>query len=243
MKRFKMQFIALSVCLAACGLKVDGGGAAPGNGSQGVTSKVGQSLKASSRLDASNNETATAITVCNALKFKHDNLPGQLGVRRLRFANTETSCLGSANTSQTFEVGLSPEMKEYLSSYTGDYFKTIETETDGNLAFICRPLLDPRSAAPSNQIRLSATEIMEVSFAPGTPTTHQVALHKATLSADNATYIYNETTIYEIPIVCPAGSNPCLNGLVARGTRTKTCPPGSKNSQSILDSQFKEVVE
>lgn len=221
----KQLVVILILCsLSACGMPKSSSDTSKSLVSYGAAMSAPASLK-----DA---ELAAMTEICNALKFKRLNFQALHFGYTYKFDVNELAC--DQSQYKTTRVTASLVGDQFISSYTGSYHKSLETDSVGLLATVCSSLLN--GVVPLNTEvtglntarQLSATSVGEGVIA--------VDVLYAERADSSSKYFIKSSD--ELKIVYNSSATPSWRGMVVSRKTSEPCASGSTQAYKVLDSQF-----
>ena len=123
---------------------------------------------------------------------------------------------------------------QFVSSYTGNYFKSFETDQSGVLTTVCSSILG--GVVPLNTEVTGLNTARQFSASAVDENTVLVTVALAERADSSSSYLI--TGSEEMSIAIKSSVVPSWRGIVARHKTVGPCSQGSTQTYKILDSQF-----
>ncbi len=221
----RLTLLILLITLVSCGLPKQ-----QGSSSSTSVVKLSAAMEQARSLNAS--ELALATEVCNAFKYKRINYPSTFMGYFFKFQNEQYVCTQA--TPQSYLITSQLVGDQYLTTDAGDYFKNIETDSNGILSTICTSLAS--SMVPSNSELVGLNSLRQFSFEKNSDSAVVVGAVYGT-KVDGAT-AFTSYKSDQLLVLISSSSVPSFRGMVTERRTREVCASGSTNAEKSLYSVF-----
>lgn len=199
-----------------------------GEGSGSSTLRFGEAIKSSEKLGT--DEQALATEVCNAFKYKRLNFPNNYFGYTYKFDVTEQACDKPALTSNRVTAQLMAE--QFVSSYAGDFHKTLETDVSGVLGSLCASLNS--GIIPLNTEAVSLDTVRQFAFVKTSEADIKLTLTYAKRADVSSPYL----SFKGDELLVNYANGAAFRGMVVDRRTSEACPQGSVQGLKLLRTIF-----
>ncbi len=179
-------------------------------------------------------QMAVALRVCYAFRSKRSKFTAEMLGQSFNFNYLARDC-SSNETTQTFSATLSQQDSssplKYSSTFTGNYFRDVQTDTSGYLADLCSDILAGETPLNASEVE---NELFEYGFRSSVTNGDEVTIQIGSVQSSGAT-TPRVTQKLVFQVLTNATSSGNYQGMITDAKRYLSC--GTDNTNVKLYQQ------